>query len=393
MIRIAFPFIRKSLWAGGYNYLLNLFYVISLKNNKEFEPILFYGTDVSKKELSDFFLIKNIKFVKSSLMNRSNFYFLLIKSILFGSNKKINFLFKKNNIDVIFENANFFGKKINLPVIAWIPDLQHRELPRLFSWISWWKREIGFRLQIASGRSIMLSSFDAKEKLSQYYKNLTNLTNVVRFAVQLREIPSKSYIKKIIKKYSLPKNYFFMPNQFWKHKNHELVLQSLLFLKKKGYNLVVVSSGNQVDPKNPHYLEHFYKKIKINKLENNFIMLGLIPYKHVLSLMISSKAVLNPSLYEGRSTTVEESLALKIPLILSNIKIHKEQAKGLAKFFNPQKHDSLAKVLQEEWSKKNKKIFLYKNILDLNTKRVKIFSNDFSKMINNTLTFHNNRNK
>lgn len=122
-------------------------------------------------------------------------------------------------------------------------------------------------------------------------------------------------------------------------------------------------------------------------------MLGLIPYKHVLSLMISSKAVLNPSLYEGRSTTVEESLALKIPLILSNIKIHKEQAKGLAKFFNPQKHESLAKVLQEEWSKKNKKIFLYKNILDLNTKRVKIFSNDFSKMINNTLTFYNNRNK
>ena len=81
MIRIAFPFIRKSLWAGGYNYLLNLFYVISLKKNKEFEPVLFYGTDVSKKELREFFLIKNIKFVKSSLMNRSNFYFLLTESI------------------------------------------------------------------------------------------------------------------------------------------------------------------------------------------------------------------------------------------------------------------------------------------------------------------------
>jgi glycosyltransferase involved in cell wall biosynthesis len=393
MIRIAFPFIRKSSWAGGYNYLLNLFYVISLKNNKEFEPVLFYGTDVSKKELSDFFLIKNVKFIKSSLMNRSNFYFSLIESILFGSNKKINILFNKNNIDVVFENSNFFGKKIDLPVVAWIPDLQHRELPHLFSWISWWKREIGFRLQIASGRSIMLSSFDANEKLSLYYKNSINLINTVRFAVQLREIPSKSYIKKIIKKYSLPENYFFMPNQFWKHKNHDLVLQSLLSLKKKNFDLVVVSSGNQVDPKNPDYFKNFCKKIKISKLENNFIMLGLIPYKHVLSLMISSKAVLNPSLYEGRSTSVEESLALKIPLILSNIKIHKEQAKGLAKFFNPKKHDSLAKVLQEEWNKKNKKIFFYKNILNLNAKRIKVFYNDFSKMINNTITFYNNRNK
>ena len=82
MLRIAIPFIRKSLWAGGYNYLLNLCYVISLHRSKEFQLIIFYGTDISKKELSDFFKIKNIKFVQSSLMNKSKIFTLITKIIL-----------------------------------------------------------------------------------------------------------------------------------------------------------------------------------------------------------------------------------------------------------------------------------------------------------------------
>ena len=388
MLRIAIPFIRKSLWAGGYNYLLNLCYVISLHRSKEFQLIIFYGTDISKKELSDFFKIKNIKFVQSSLMNKSKIFTLITKIILFRFQKKTKFLFKKNNIDIVFENANFFGNNIDIPVISWIPDFQHRALPHLFSWFSWWKREVGFRLQFACVRSIMLSSLDAKKALDHYYPNLTNPINIVRFAIQLKKIPSISFINSIKKKYFLPENYFYMPNQFWKHKNHELVLQSLLSLKKKGHNVVVVSSGCQVDQKNPNYFNDFKKKLIRNKLDDIFIVLGLIPYKEVLSLMIGSKAVLNPSLYEGRSTTVEESLALKIPLILSDIKIHREQVKNKAQFFNSKKSNSLSKVLLKIWNKKNNKNILNKNLLNSNLKRIKIFHDDFASLVEKTLNFY-----
>ena len=388
MLRIAIPFIRKSLWAGGYNYLLNLCYVISLHRSKEFQLIIFYGTDISKKELSDFFKIKNIKFVQSSLMNKSKIFTLITKIILFKFKKKTKFLFKKNNIDIVFENANFFGNNIDIPVISWIPDFQHRALPHLFSWFSWWKREVGFRLQFACGRSIMLSSLDAKKALDHYYPNLTNPINIVRFAIQLKKIPSISFINSIKKKYFLPENYFYMPNQFWKHKNHDLVLQSLLSLKKKGHNVVVVSSGCQVDQKNPNYFNDFKKKLIRNKLDDIFIVLGLIPYKEVLSLMIGSKAVLNPSLYEGRSTTVEESLALKIPLILSDIKIHREQVKNKAQFFNSKKSNSLSKVLLKIWNKKNNKNILNKNLLNSNLKRIKIFHDDFASLVEKTLNFY-----
>jgi glycosyltransferase involved in cell wall biosynthesis len=389
MTRIAFFFIRKSVWAGGYNYLLNLFVVISLYRSKELQPVLFCGTDVPKNELNDFIKIKNVKVIRSSLMNRSKFYFSLIKSILFGSDKKIKLLFKKYKIEVIFENSNFFGKNIGIPAVAWIPDFQHRALPHLFSWVSWWKREIGFRFQFNSGRSIIVSSLDAKKAFNKYYPNLKNSVNLVRFASQLRNVFSFSFIESVKKKYSLPDNYLYMPNQFWKHKNHELVLKSLISLKKKGHNVVVVSSGKKEDENYPDYFREFYKKLLKSNLDDIFVILGLIPYQHVLSLMIGSKAVLNPSLYEGRSTTVEECLALKVPLILSDIKIHKEQVNNNAKFFSPRNSTSLEKVLLATWNKKKTKFNLKKNFSIMNFKRIKTFSDDFANSIQNTINFYN----
>jgi len=388
MIRIAFPFIRKSVWAGGHNYLLNLLFIISLYRSKELQPVLFCGRDVPKNELNNFVKIKNVIIIRSSLMNRSKFYFSLIKSILFGSDKKIKLLFKKYKIDVIFENAYFFGKDIDIPVVAWIPDLQHRALPSLFSRVSWWKREIGFSFQFTYGRSIILSSLDAKREFSKYYPKLKNSINLVRFAILPRNIPSVFFIKSVKKIYSLPDKYFYMPNQFWKHKNHELVLKSLISLKKKGYKVVIVSSGKLENQSYFNYFTEFYKKLRKNKLDDMFIVLGLIPYQHVLALMMGSIAVLNPSLYEGRSTTVEESLALKVPLILSDIKIHKEQANNKAKFFNPKNSTSLEKVLLVTWNKKKKELILKKNLLILNSKRIKIFSNDFATSIKNTINFY-----
>ena len=69
--------------------------------------------------------------------------------------------FRKKNIDVVFEAARFFGWRMPYPAVAWFTDFQHRRLPQLFSTAARWRREIGFRMQIASGRTIMLSSESA----------------------------------------------------------------------------------------------------------------------------------------------------------------------------------------------------------------------------------------
>ena len=79
---------------------------------------------------------------------------------------------------------------------------------------------------------------------------------------------------------------------------------------------------------------------------------------------------------------------MKIPLILSDIKIHREQVKNKAQFFNSKKSNSLSKVLLKIWNKKNNKNILNKNLLNSNLKRIKIFHDDFASLVEKTLNFY-----
>lgn len=88
-----------------------------------------------------------------------------------------------------------------------------------------------------------------------------------------------------------------MPNQFWKHKNHMLVFKAINELKKENVEICLVCTGHLDDYRNKNYI----LEIKNNNLEKNIKLLGL-----VFALIKFSKAVINPSLFEGWSSTVEE---------------------------------------------------------------------------------------
>ncbi|NIO41379.1 MAG: glycosyltransferase [Burkholderiales bacterium] len=63
------------------------------------------------------------------------------------------------------------------------------------------------------------------------------------------------------------------------------------------------------------------------------------------ALMRGSIAVVNPSLFEGWSTTVEEAKAIGAPLVLSDIAVHREQAGGDAVYFEPHSATQAAAAL------------------------------------------------
>ena len=82
-----------------------------------------------------------------------------------------------------------------------------------------------------------------------------------------------------------------------------------------------------------------------------------------MSLIYYSTAVINPSFFEGWSSTVEQANAFNKVLILSNIDVHKEQKPHKAIFFNPRNMSSLKKILLDfESLKKSRKITKNKKI-------------------------------
>jgi glycosyltransferase involved in cell wall biosynthesis len=250
--------------------------------------------------------------------------------------------FVKEGIDVVIETAEFFGWRLPYPAVAWIPDFQHRRLPRLFSPMARWRRDIGFRVQIASGRTIMLSSESALRDCEVFYPAVAGRASVVRFA----SLPSMELLSAnpgdIVKKYELPERFFFLPNQFWRHKNHRVVLDALAILRSTGADAIIVATGSKDDPREPGYFDSIMKEISERELSRHFRYLGMIPLSHVYSLLRTSMALINPSRFEGWSTTVEEAKSFGVPMILSNLDVHREQTAGGAMYFGPDDPASLA---------------------------------------------------
>lgn len=349
MIRIAFTLIGGKSWTGGYNYLLNLLRVIIPRHPGAVQPVLFFGSDVDSDDAQPFRSIEGMEIVTSPCMNMSRRNAALLCSLVLGADPATRRLFHHHRIDLVFENAQFHGAKLGIPAIAWIPDFQHRHLPHLFSRAAWWKRELGFRAQIAGGRTIMLSSDDARHDCERYYPATIGRTHLVRFAVLSVTRPDAAAVRAAREAHGLPDRYFYLPNQFWQHKNHLLVIEALALLKQAGHPIVVAASGKQLDPNRPDHFQRVTERLATLGVADQFRLLGLIPYEHVAPLMVGSVAVLNPSLFEGWSTTVEEARALRVPMVLSDLAVHVEQASGLARFFDRTSASSLAEALLEVW--------------------------------------------
>ena len=91
--------------------------------------------------------------------------------------------------------------------------------------------------------------------------------------------------------------------------------------------------------------------------------LGLVPLEDVYTLNANCLALINPSLFEGWSTTVEEAKSLGTKMILSNIKLHLEQATE-AIFFNPKKIESFENVILNFIKDKNN-VKDYRNLIQI----------------------------
>ena len=345
MIRLAFTMIGGQRWTGGYNYLLNLVSLLSAHGATRVTPVLFFGNDVGDEEVKPFLQLTNAQVVRTALMNRSRKPISLARSIALGVDAPVKELFSKQRIDVVFESAHFFGSDLKIPTIAWIPDFQHRHLRDLFTFGAYWKRELGFRAQLAAGRQIMLSSAAAESDCHRFYSGARGKTHVLRFAAMAQPALRGDEARAIADQYELPRHYFYMPNQFWQHKNHALVIDALAIARERGFDIVVVASGKQEDPRRPKHVPELLARISRLGLHRQLRLLGLIPYDHVRALMVASQALLNPSRFEGWSTTVEEARALGVPMVLSEIPVHIEQAEGHAVFFDCQSPASLADAL------------------------------------------------
>lgn len=346
-IRVAFPLIGGSYWTGGYVYLKNTLSLIQSRLSDDIQASVFLSAPELERYGDELKPLIGGRLLANWGSENFGSGLRLAKALVTGSDARLAQLLSDSRIDAAFEVARFYGYRFPIPLISWMPDFQHREMPQMFSRLSWLRREAGFRTQIRAGRTLMLSSETARSDLEKFYPGAGARAHVVRFATQLDIAGPMERANLVRAKYGLPERFYFLPNQFWKHKNHDVVVAALRELKTSG-DLArlppIVLSGLSHGQNGTSHFDALLRQVSTAGIESHFRYLGLIPYEDVLGLNATCDALINPSCFEGWSTPIEEGKALGTPLILADIRIHREQAPQ-ARFFDPGSGMNLASTL------------------------------------------------
>ena len=360
MVRLAFFIHFDRTWLGGVNVILNL--INSLARKESILPkIKIILITNSKKKLKFFFLNRNIEIIEDPNFFNRNIFCKIIDKILLLLIGKTYYLEKfllKNKINFISHTDIATGINSKSKSIVWIPDFQFLHLGNLFSFRYKCLKRLNIFLFKKHAHKILLSSKSA-------YNDLKKIINIPKKKIIINsfsfDIPPVKRLKKLSylrKKYKLKENFFYLPNQYWVHKNHKIVINALKRLKieNKIKNIYIYSTGSKNDYRRPNHFNYLMDIIKKDRLQNNYKYLGTLPYLDVMSLIYHAKAIINPSLFEGWSSTVEQAKAYNKKIILSNINVHIEQKPENAIFFDPKNSKDLSKILMKVCKEKKIKI-------------------------------------
>ncbi len=355
MINLAFWFDAPYAYSGGLNYIANLLYALSTVNSGEVRPYLFFATDVPESVLARF--REHAIIVRTKMLQRYTLQWLVHKLLyrFFNSAWFINHFLKKHNINVISHVwFPYYGRR-GIKVIAWIPDFQYLHLPEMFPGLDV-KKESDLNRKIATcADAVFVSSKSALNDLLSITRGVSlPQVRVLPFVSQpfiapqnrLPELPSLEI------KYSFAGKFFLLPNQFWAHKNHQIVIEALTLAKREGVLLRVLMTGNTVDYRlsGSPYIESLYELIERNDIRDCAIILGMIDYSDLLALMRNCVAVINPSKFEGWSSTVEEAKSMGKNIILSKIPVHIEQAPEFGAYFDCDDAVYLKDLMINSWN-------------------------------------------
>ena len=346
MIQIGFVLLGDpSAWLGGLNYFRSLVGALGTTDGEAITSVLLTERRHAKAWGAHF---PGARVAPTRLLERGSPAWALRKGIQVLSGRDLLFQRHLRALGVAcLSHSAPLGSGSSLPVLGWIPDFQHLHLPDCFSAEEAAARTAAYRTICRHCDRVIVSSQDAAKDLVAFHPGAAERVRVLHFVPDTPGAETLPTLARLQQTYGFTGPYFHLPNQFWKHKNHTVVIEALRILRAAGRPALVLATGTPQDYRHPGHFEALLAQARSAGVEQDFRVLGVVPYLDMLGLMRASTALLNPSRFEGWSTTVEEARRLGVPALLSDLPVHREQAIPRARYFPPDDPEALAQGLLE----------------------------------------------
>jgi glycosyltransferase involved in cell wall biosynthesis len=345
-------------WMGGAEYIKNLILALgSLPPDvrSTFELCLICSNTFDKQYYSqtephlDAIYYQETDLPPATLPNRARWY--LLRKLLRQDSPQFSDFCKKQQIDFVYPYFSRTDHQQLFHSATWVADFQHRYLPQFFTDQTIKDRDQSCQLVAKYASSIVVSSKTAESDFHKFFPESINKTNILTFKTSPQTVWYEIDPQRIQQKYHLPNRFFLVSNQFWQHKNHLIIFEALKLLQEQSIYPTIVFTGHLYDYRQSDYSDIILQTIHKLGLASQVYLLGLIPKADQIQLIRHSLAVIQPSLFEGWSTLIEDVRCFGKPIILSNLSVHMEQNPPNSHFFERDSAEQLANLIAIKWEK------------------------------------------
>lgn len=331
---------------GGINYLINLIQAIQADPARAVTPVLLVPPQMPAAMLAFFAgtgaeVLTCPPLEAPGPIGKAGW---LLRGVI-GQDPVLGGWLQRHGIAAISHSLTL-GSRSPVKSLAWIPDFQHVALPHLFSDADRRRRDRNFRRHLARCDRVIVSSHSALADLQAFSPRHAAKGRVLHFVADVSD-GDVAGRDELAARYRLDRPWFFLPNQFWAHKNHRTAIRAVAHLAAQGAAPLVVATGAPGAGKDGSLRDDLAREVEAAGIGDAFRMPGVVPRRDLIGLMTSAQALINPSLFEGWSSTVEEAKSLGKQLILSDIPVHREQAAETGLFFDPANPLALAARMTE----------------------------------------------
>lgn len=336
-------------WLGGVSYYRNLLSALLSLPDRRIDPVVL--TSPNRQAIEAARGISGLEPIPTALAGSSPITW-RVRRVLqrYGSRDLLFEAFAKRHNISLLSHSGHLGHRAGVATLPWIPDFQELHYPEFFSPQA---KSARIRYVEEAGRSataILLSSESAREDLCRIEPSIGEKGEILRFVADVLPSDQTLDVRPILRKHAIDGPYFLLPNQFWIHKNHIVIIEALRILKARGFAPVVVATGNAEDHRQPGHYRNLLDRARELGVDATFRAIGTVSYPELMALMRGAVALINPSLFEGWSTTVEEAKSLGKAIVLSDIAVHREQSPPRGRFFSASSKEEAADALAAEWA-------------------------------------------
>lgn len=320
-----------------------------------------------------YYLYTDKPFKKGFIFN-SNFIEKLIPMKRLWHSLRLPLALLRDKPDAFFEGSNRVPTFAPKNTTILIHDFAFKYFPSAYSKFSLIEQENSIKSALSHKAKIMVTLKANKNDLINLY-HPTNKIEVIPLGFDAKPFNDLN-VKRNISQQDKP--YFIYVGRLEKRKNVHGIIKAFEIFKENSKNdieLILVG-------KKGFGYEEIKQAIDDSKFSKFIVEKGYIEDSELISLLINSKGLIYPSLYEGFGFPVLEGFSAGVPVIISDTPTLKEVASNCAIVVNPEKPIDIANKLEYILKDKSE----VKSLIKKGKERVKDFvwqktANELLKLI------------